>query len=96
MIQQRNNKKRIQIVFTKEWIRLLDQLKEETGASSRAEVVRDAIALLDLVTAYTKKGYNITAIKEEASGNHEVRKETHIEIPKGRFPLSLSSTIASN
>ena len=96
MIRQGNNKKRIQIVFTKEWIKLLDQLKEETGASSRAEVVRDAIALLDLVTAYTNKGYNITATKEESSGNHEVRKEIHIETPKGRFPLSLSRVGASN
>ncbi len=71
-------KKRVPVVFTEDWVGLIDYLMQKTGATSRAEVIRHGIELLDWVNFHLEKGYNIVAIKEEGSGNGKVKKTSSI------------------
>lgn len=81
-------RKRVQIVFTEDWVKLLDELAEKTGATSRAEVIRYAVSLLDWVNMYLDKGYDIVAVKEEESDEGKVKRISNIGALGGRFRLT--------
>ncbi len=53
--------------FDKKTMATLDELKEELGASSKAEVIRKAITLLKLAQQTQSKGGHLTL--EDADGN---------------------------
>jgi len=84
-LRKEAGKKRVQIVFTKDWVRLLDELAEKTGATSRAEVIRYAVSLLDWVNAYLDKGYDIVAVREEECNGEKVKKISELGVLGRRF-----------
>jgi len=57
----------------------LEQIKDKTSASSKAEVVRRAIALLKLVEEANSKGEKIVLRKEDNEGH--VIREREIVMP---------------
>jgi len=87
-VKKEAGKKRVQIVFTNDWVKLLDELAEKTGATSRAEAIRYAVTLLDWVNMYLEKGYDIVAVKEEESNEGKVKKISNIGVLGGRFRIT--------
>ncbi|GAC1369216.1 MAG: hypothetical protein PVS3B1_30060 [Ktedonobacteraceae bacterium] len=84
-----NKKERVQLDFTLEALARLDTLKEEIGASTRAETIRQALRLFswfvsesmpdDTITITDKKGETISRFKANliheprSSGNSSTR-----------------------
>lgn len=62
---------RLQFELNDEAVQYLDGLKEDLGATSRAEVLRHAMAVLRWATDKVKAGYAVRATKE----GEEVEKE---------------------
>jgi len=87
-VKKNARRKRVQIVFTNDWVELLDELAEKTGATSRAEVIRYAVSLLDWVNMYLDKGYDVVAVKEEESDEGKVKRISNIGALGGRFRLT--------
>lgn len=56
--------KKLQFVLSKNTLELLNQLVDDSGATSKAESIRDAIALYGWALSYTLKGYRILAEKD--------------------------------
>ena len=60
--------KRIQFEFIPEAYERLNQLKDETGATSLAEVVRNALFVYDLLLKWKSAGYEILVHKDGEPG----------------------------
>ncbi len=59
-------KQRVQFDFTPEALERLDRLEESTGASTRAEVIRNALKLYDWFVSKIKSDY-VVEIRDEAN-----------------------------
>ena len=55
----KKTKKRIILDYSEDVMAEIDTLKEKLGVSSRADLVRFALGLLDLTTEKTKDGYTM-------------------------------------
>ncbi len=56
---------RIQIDFSEKAVQRLDEIREQSGATSRAETIRTALVLLGWLLKRTADGYTIVARKED-------------------------------
>lgn len=66
------DKVRLQFDFSKEAVEKLDELKDRLGASSRAEVIRRALALMDRVSSSSQAGAEITIQNPKGEKQHLV------------------------
>lgn len=66
-------------VFDEKLTATLDELKITTGARSKAELVRRAIALLKVVQEAKDKGQRVVLLDDSGSGG--VRTEREIVLP---------------
>ena len=76
--------KPLQILFTGEAIGVIEKLMKNSGSSSKAEVVRDAISLYEILDGISK-GKNII-VRLEGSNEERI-----ITLPKKK-PTVMSST----
>ena len=60
-------KQRVQFDFTPEALKSMDEIKNRTGATTRAEVVRSAIKLYDWFTDEVKEDYVVEV--QDRQGN---------------------------
>lgn len=60
-----SDSKRIQFEFSAEMVHRLDDIKRRTGRSSYAEVVRDAIRLLEWWVTQDHAGYDTGLVKDD-------------------------------
>lgn len=67
-----SEKIRLQFDFNQEAVEKLDELKERLGASSRAEVIRRALALMDRVSTSSQAGAEITIKGPKGDQQHLV------------------------
>ena len=67
--------KPLQILFRGEAIKTVEKLQQKTGAASKAEVIRDAIVLYDIVEGLAKDGKLIVRTEDS-------NKESLITIPR--------------
>ena len=67
-----SEKVRLQFDFNQEAVEKLDELKERLGASSRAEVIRRALALMDRVSTSSRAGAEITIKGPKGDQQHLV------------------------
>jgi len=74
-------KRRVQFIFPDQTVEKLDYLKKQMGASSRTEVLKTAIELLNWAMLHLSRGEEIAAVKD-----HEL-SET-IAIPSACPPTS--------
>ncbi|HWR97290.1 MAG TPA: ribbon-helix-helix protein, CopG family [Candidatus Methanoperedens sp.] len=66
------DKVRLQFDFSQEAVDKLDELKDRLGASSRAEVIRRALALMDRVSTSSQAGAEITIKSPKGEKQHLV------------------------
>jgi len=57
-------KRRVQFIFPDETVKKLDYLKKQMGASSRTEVLKTAIEVLNWAMVHLAKGEEIAAVKD--------------------------------
>jgi len=57
----KENYKRVQLDMSEDTFAFLDELKEKTRSSSRAEVIKNAMIVFDYLVEYRKKNYEIYA-----------------------------------
>lgn len=67
---------RVQLEFNEQAVRYLDDMKARTGAVSRAEVMKEALAILHWAIDKATDGYTILAVKEGS----EVAKELSMPV----------------
>lgn len=65
MAQKQREYKRLQFDFSIEAIDKLDNLVNSTDAISRAEVVRNALRLYELIMSYSIKGYEVQILRDK-------------------------------
>lgn len=58
-------KRRVQFIFPDQTVKKLDYLKKQMGASSRTEVLKTAIELLNWAMVHLAKGEEIAAFKDD-------------------------------
>ena len=58
-------KRRVQFIFPDQTVTKLDYLKKQMGASSRTEVLKTAIELLNWAMLHLAKGEEIAAVKAD-------------------------------
>ncbi len=75
-------KRRVQFIFPDQTVEKLDYLKKQMGASSRTEVLKTAIELLNWAMLHLGRGEEIAAVKDNELS------ET-IAIPSACPPTSL-------
>jgi hypothetical protein len=63
--ERRGESKRIQFEFSPDALDRLNRMKEQTDASSYAELVRDALRVYEWVVQQDKAGYDIGLVKGE-------------------------------
>jgi hypothetical protein len=63
--ERRGDSKRIQFEFSANALDRLNRMKEQTGASSYAELVRDALRVYEWVLEQEKGGYDIGLVKDD-------------------------------
>lgn len=68
----KNNQVRVQFNFSKEIIERVDEMKRQTGASTRAEVLRSALNCYSWVITEKGKGLKIAAINSETKEIEEI------------------------
>ncbi len=69
------HKFRVQFDFSKETLGGLDKLQMQTGASSRAEVVRNALGIMIWVVGHLLKGNEIKVHRKKDGGIEECAVE---------------------
>ena len=57
-------KRRVQFIFPDQTVKKLDYLKKQMGASSRTEVLKTAIELLNWAMVHLARGEEIAAVKD--------------------------------
>ena len=76
-------KKPLQILFRGEAVKTVEKLQKKTDASSKAEVLRDAIVLYDILSDFAKNG-EIIVRTEDSNKEHLItiprKKPTSTEI----------------
>lgn len=60
----KNKTHKIQFSFHHSSVRLIERLMEEREAPSKAEIIRDALAVFEWVHDKVRKGYNIMGEKD--------------------------------
>ena len=63
--KKQNGITKIQFAFTKRTINLIENLLKITGASSKADIVRESLSVYEWVVRYISNGYSIRAIKDD-------------------------------
>ncbi len=58
-------RKRVQFIFPSQTVQRIDRLKNEMGASSRAEVLRTAVELLSWAVLHLARGEEVAAVRGE-------------------------------
>ncbi len=61
----RRNHKRLQFDFTEGAVQNLDNLVENSGSSTRAEVVRNALRTYESISDMTRSGYEMVLRKDQ-------------------------------
>lgn len=67
---------RVQLELNDDAVEYIDAMKEETGSASRAEVMKNAMAILRWAIDKARQGYRIIAVKE----GEEVAKELSMPV----------------
>lgn len=62
---QEVNRMRVQLELSEDAVHYLDQLQKDLGASSRAETLRNAMAVLRWTADKVTDGYQVLAVKED-------------------------------
>jgi hypothetical protein len=57
-------RRRVQFILPRQTIAKLDRIKDATGASSRTEVLKISIELLDWAVTHLAKGEEIAAVRD--------------------------------